>query len=185
MKLIFVRHGKSLYNHERRTQGQVHEASPLLPESITQAKTIGPLLVDKGITHVYVSDLMRAAQTWEAINETLDMEATFDERLRERSRGKLEGILYSELQDDEDFQRSYTDYEHRSHGGESIRDLKERVEGFLAHLSNWHGEEDVVLLVGHGWWYKMFHMVTHNLSLEDALAATPKQNLEIVEIDWA
>ena len=84
-----IRHAKTRWNEERRIQGW--SDSPLSSAGREQAKSWAPALAGWGFGRIVCSDLGRARQTADLINEQLDRPISEDRRLRERDFGELEG----------------------------------------------------------------------------------------------
>ena len=60
-QLILIRHGETLWNTERRMQGQLD--SPLTERGLWQARQLGVRLQSQAFTALYSSDLPRATRT--------------------------------------------------------------------------------------------------------------------------
>jgi len=93
-QLILIRHGETLWNTERRMQGQLD--SPLTERGLWQAQQLGLRLKDEPFTTLYSSDLPRAARTAEQIAIVTGHDILTDERLRERHFGVFEGLTQQE-----------------------------------------------------------------------------------------
>ena len=70
MKFYFIRHGKTLWNLERRFQGASGD-SPLLDESIETLKKLGQYLQEIPFDVIYSSDLPRAITSAQIIQSQL------------------------------------------------------------------------------------------------------------------
>lgn len=68
MEVLFVRHGKTEWNHQKKMQGNVD--IPLSEEGIIHAKKMAEKLKNKKIDVAFCSPLSRAKETMEIINET-------------------------------------------------------------------------------------------------------------------
>lgn len=92
-KLICVRHGKTDWYVEKRTQGW--SQNPINAVGACQmAETCRQLAKNHlKIEHFYSSDLSRARMSAEILNLRLKMNVVYDKNLRERSSGTLEGVL--------------------------------------------------------------------------------------------
>lgn len=100
--LTFVRHGETSYNKEGILQGQAID-SHLSDTGRQQAEAAGLYLKDVTFTNVYVSDMLRAQQTAEAIlkqnNSCSDLQIKSYSLLKERSFGIAEGRQMNELEE--------------------------------------------------------------------------------------
>lgn len=133
--LIFVRHGQSQSNLEKRFSGQ-HD--PKLTElGHLQAEATANYLQDLGIEKIYSSDLARAYETAEHTAFRLGLEIIPSTRLREINAGDWEGKLYTTLMEEfpEGYHRWLTDLG-RAHpeGGESVQELNARVRAEIKRI---------------------------------------------------
>ncbi|MDO5727944.1 MAG: histidine phosphatase family protein [Bowdeniella nasicola] len=98
-RVIFVRHGQTDHNVQRRVQGSID--IPLNSTGIQQAadaaKALASWLADQCVT-VISSPLIRAFATASSIATALGVQVVTDERLRERGFGRFEGMNAAELQ---------------------------------------------------------------------------------------
>ena len=135
MRLYILRHGQTDYNKEGIFQGQ--NDIELNEEGIRQAKTAAKSLKDIKFDKVYVSPLKRALQTAKIVT---DNELEVDNRIIERSFGKLEG------------KKTIPDYEKRieEFGIETLEDLEKRVECFLSVVFQKYKGNENILVVTHG-----------------------------------
>ena len=88
LQVYLVRHGETVWNAERRIQGQ--SDSPLTEKGEQQAHQVGERVKHLGITHVIASDLGRTRRTAEIIADACGCTVTLDPRLRELNMGVLE-----------------------------------------------------------------------------------------------
>ncbi|NBI30487.1 histidine phosphatase family protein [Chengkuizengella marina] len=90
-----VRHGVTDWNQQRIIQG--HKDISLNEEGREQAAALGERLVDNQWDIILSSDLSRAKETACIIAKRLNLEiSSYDERLRERHLGALEGLSYED-----------------------------------------------------------------------------------------
>lgn len=149
-RFTLIRHGQTAWNVERRWQG--HAAVPLDSEGQQQADALGKYLVGTQYDRIYSSDLLRTRQTAHIINQHLDLELSFDRRLREIDVGEWQGITHQELQE-WDAKRLFAVFEDRETaripGGESYADLADRGCAALYDYARIHNGENL-LIVTHG-----------------------------------
>ena len=89
-ELLIARHGQTEWNRLMRWQGGSN--IPLNVVGIRQAQELGKSMLDKGIEHIYSSDLSRAKQTADIVAQVLGIsDVRTDDRLRERYLGRFEG----------------------------------------------------------------------------------------------
>ena len=91
MKLMFLRHGTTMENLERRFLGVTD--SPLCEQGIEDAKKAAKSIAS--VEHIYVSPMLRCKQTANILWP--DAEQTVIDELRETDFGPFEGKKHSEL----------------------------------------------------------------------------------------
>ena len=123
------RHGQTVWNAERRFQGQ--SDIPLNEVGQAQAGRAARLLAALRPDLIVASDLSRAAQTAAPLSRLTDLEVTLDKDLRERSGGRWEGLTDTEI-------RTRYPAEHASWtppDGEPSALVAERVAGALLRVA--------------------------------------------------
>ncbi len=148
--IIFVRHGETLWNKERRYQGQ--QDSPLSPAGLIQAEKVGQFLRNRSIQAVYSSDLKRAQLTAESIAKHHQLSPVIDPRLREMSFGVWEAktreqvkLEYPDLWE----ARGQDALRTRIPGGELPLEVVQRFQDFLdAQVPRAFGK--TIVVVSHG-----------------------------------
>ncbi len=95
-RLIFVRHGLTIWNYEFRYQG--HTDIELSNEGIAQAKALQKRLSTEDPAAIYSSDLRRAWQTAQIIAEAFGLPVKLLPELREINFGVWEGLTYPDLE---------------------------------------------------------------------------------------
>jgi len=93
-KIILVRHGESIANAKKMSQGKQDEwiDTHLSEKGVEEAKKVALRLKKEKIDIIYSSDLKRAVETAEEINKFHNVQIKFDDRLRD--------ILNDELLED-------------------------------------------------------------------------------------
>jgi len=140
--IYLLRHGETLWNRERRIQGQ--RDSPLTTRGCAQARALGRLLagelVDPAACRLVSSPLGRAWQSAVLVAEALGLEPVaidHEPRLMELSFGAWEGLLWDEVagRDPDGWRRRAADKWHYvAPGGESYADLTARAGAWLAEV---------------------------------------------------
>lgn len=144
--LHLVRHGQSEWNLAGRLQGQVSEV-PLTRLGLEQAHAAARTLAGRTIAAVHSSDLLRARQTAEVVAAALGLPVLLDAELREQGYGALEGLPSADVLAAAPY--DFADPDGRAPGGESIREVYDRVGRRLAsYARRYEGCECV--LVSHG-----------------------------------
>ncbi len=95
MRIGFIRHGRTAWNKEGRSQGILD--IPLDQAGVAEAHMLAKRLCKEKWDVLYSSDLRRAKQTAEIIRKYIkNIDIHWDERLRERDSGKTAGTTEEE-----------------------------------------------------------------------------------------
>lgn len=148
--LVFVRHGETESNAEKRFMG--HLDSPLSAFGRRQASAVAARLSRTHVDAIYASDLGRAAATAAKIGTACNLPVVYDVRLRERHAGIFQGLTHTEAR--KKFPIDYAETENPSPEsaipcGESAVDVRTRFLPFLDEVCQHHAGQTVVL-VTHG-----------------------------------
>lgn len=148
---VLVRHGETDWNREKRMQGWA--PTELTDRGRKEARSLGPALTQRyDFDHLVASDLTRCRETAALLTQGgVEPEPVFERGWRERGLGVLQGLERGEF-----FERfpAHSDacgtlcIEERPEGGESLREVCERVEKNWRTLCERTGE--TVLVVTHG-----------------------------------
>ena len=174
MKIYLVRHGqcdsnvKQIYNY-------INE--DLNKKGIEQAKELSKQINDIDYDIVISSPLIRAKHTAEIIN-VKNKQIIYDERLREREHGSLEGQSV-EVTDREDYWNFFTDQKYGTE--ESIPHLFERVKDFLDELKE--KGYNSVLIVAHSGVSKAFYAYFNGIPEDGKFLNLGLKNTEVKEYD--
>lgn len=176
MKLFIVRHGETDWNAQHIAQG--HTDIPLNAHGIEQAERLRDTLKQRGLKFnaVYSSPLERVHRTAEIITSN-QYDIIFDERLKERNLGDLEGTSFPSWEslgvDLFDLRLNSTAF-----NVEPIRDFHNRVAEFIADLRRKHAPNDQILIVTSNGFIRRFHLITSQSSTMSEIS-----NGELVECD--
>lgn len=149
MILYLVRHGESLYNAERRIQGQTDIG--LSPLGHQQAAALAAAFAELPIDAIYASPLRRAMETAAPIAAALKLPVQTDDRLKEIHAGIFQGLLWDEIEQqapEEARLWRQQDPDFVIPGGESRRALMHRGQAVLEAIRE-AGQPQVVV-VAHG-----------------------------------
>ena len=91
------RHGETLWNQDRRLQGQLD--IPLSDTGLRQARAMIQLLHELELNAIYSSDLMRAYSTAVVLADALSLPLHQHAGFREVHQGQAQGRLVSEIDD--------------------------------------------------------------------------------------
>ena len=136
MRLVLWRHGQTIWNAERRFQGQTD--IPLDETGQAQAERAARLLAALRPELIVSSDLSRAASTAGALARLTGLEVVLDKDLRERHGGGWEGLNDAEI-------RARYPAEHASWSppdGEPSPVVAERVAAALQRIADRLAEDD-------------------------------------------
>ena len=165
-RVIAIRHGETAWNADARLQGQIDIA--LNDTGQRQARRVADALADADISALYSSDLLRAAQTAQAIAARCGLVLTTDAGLRERGFGIFEGHTWADLE------RRWPDQARRwrereadfsPEGGESLSSFYTRCIACATHLSARHPGETIAL-VAHGGVLDCLYRAATRISLQ-------------------
>lgn len=166
-QLILIRHGETLWNTERRMQGQLD--SPLTERGVWQACRLGERLQALPFAALYSSDLPRARLTAQRIADITGHTIINDARLRERHFGLFEGLTRAEMEthDPDHYTRFMSrDPHYVVPGGESPAGFFARCCTVLEELAARHAGDTIAI-------------VTHGLVLDAAYRAATGLALEV------
>ncbi len=150
MNIYIVRHGETDWNREGIYQGQTDTS--LNEKGRDDAKKLAAALSKIRFSCIYSSDLKRARETAEIINESLNLPVFYTRNLREMDFGRWTGISVFDMEKiDPDLFRRWQDnpWDISPPGGETFRELTERVVDTIEEISNKHRDENI-LVVSHG-----------------------------------
>ena len=149
-KLFIARHGETVWNKEGRIQG--HTDVVLSEQGLKQARSLAQRLKSVPFDAAYASDLSRASQTAGVILEGRNLPVSPTASLREYHKGAFEGMTEPELR--ARFPDEYPGYiakdlDYAPDGGESTRQVSDRMTTAIIDIKDRH-LDDNVLVVGHG-----------------------------------
>jgi probable phosphoglycerate mutase len=172
--IILARHGRTVFNETGRYQGACD--SPLTPLGFEQARKVGALVraLVQGDVTLWSSPLGRAVATAEIIKDVarLRCDLTLDDRLREVSLGRWDGLTDEEIEDLDPGAcdgASRFDWFFRAPDGETFDHAEARLRDWLGEVDAQPGSHVVV---------------SHGLSgriLRGAYAGLPKS--ETIKLD--
>jgi broad specificity phosphatase PhoE len=150
-EFVVVRHCQSTWNLEGRCQGNIVEPE-LTPLGRRQARRSARKLRKFHFDHVYSSDQIRTYETGRIIAASMGKRTVLtDSRLREMFQGAWQGKLYKDIK--AEWGELYAAFQANPlqadpPGGETIRDVAQRVSDSLNDLNRkYNGER--VLVVSH------------------------------------
>lgn len=175
--LYFVRHGQTEWNAIARMQGQWN--SNLNERGRGHADVNGQMLKALDIDALYVSPLDRTRQTAEIINQYLNLEPVFDERIMEWDCGDWSGEMYAEIRVkwEKEWQALEADrFNYRAPNGENYPDMFERSAPFVEELLKTDAKN--IAIVSHGMIGKV--MVAYLMEYDPAQTLSIHQENDMV-----
>ncbi|MFO7927343.1 histidine phosphatase family protein [Natronomonas sp.] len=151
-RVVAVRHGETDWNRNGRMQGWA--PVPLNETGRKQARTVGRWLAESyEVDRVLASDLLRTRETTDLLLDSVgDRSVSFESAWRERGLGIYQGLSYDDVESRFPnyglSETAYRETEATPEGGESFREVKERVVGRFEELGG--GDDETLLLVTHG-----------------------------------
>ena len=142
--IYLVRHGKTEWNSKGWVQGI--QDSPLTVEGILTSKRVG-LILRELVSEDYVmfcSTLRRAEHSAELISDSYTPNGViYSPMLVERNLGRWEGKPL--IEDTDEFRLYSKDkYNYKDHGGESYKEVEQRLRKFVSFISGF--ESDIVIV---------------------------------------
>ena len=182
-KFYIIRHGESLGNKKNIFLG--HTDLGLTEKGHAQAELTGDYLKDMPIDKFYSSDLKRAYETCKHISDKKGMNITTHKGLREIFAGEWEGKSFDLLWD------TYPSYKIWINdisnvccdGGESVHELKERVENTFVELAEANPGK-TLCVVTHATPIRIMSTVFRNLDLSFVSDIGWVSNASITEVTY-
>jgi len=151
MRLVFARHGQSLWNEVRRFQGGADVELSALGRR--QAEALGRAVRGRRLAAAYVSPLRRAFETATIALEGTRVPLVPVDELRELSLGEWEGCTVDEVsaRDGDPYRRWVrAPLDCPPPGGEALPEVCGRVLRAIDRIARAHPNGDDVLVVAHG-----------------------------------
>ena len=148
-EVLFIRHGQTNFNTERRLQGAM--PVPINDCGVQQAYALAKHLRTLPIDAIYTSPRLRAKGTAQIVADVLKLQAIEDERLAEIAFGIFEGHTFAEVE--QRFSDAFLKWEsgyrrYRVPNGESRLDVQLRMESAWDDIVSAAGSKTVAI-IGH------------------------------------
>jgi probable phosphoglycerate mutase len=177
MKILFCRHGETLWNQQGRLQG--HLDSELSVQGVQQARQLGAALTSYKPCLMMTSDLGRAALTAELANESLNIAIQASPLLRERCFGELQGLHRGESKHLwQAYEQRFNTNDMAVQHAESAAEVLNRVKRFLTSISEL--DFDTLIVICHGEWLRILQNSVHGLAPWSDQLPLPN-NCQIIE----
>lgn len=184
-RMIFVRHGESLGNLNRRFYG--HTDGELTDRGRAQARMTAEHLRNTHIDTAYASDLKRAYETGKIVAEPHGLTPIPDTELREIYAGDWENLVFEEIAEKypKGFQEWITDIgSSRPDGGESVAELYERINKEVWRIAE-ENEGKTVLIAIHATPIRVLacYWMGEDVKGAQKLGWVPNASVSIVDYD--
>lgn len=150
-RMIIMRHGESEKNIDDIWDDS-HDAYPLTPQGIEQARTAGEQLESMNLDVIITSPVLRARQTAELVAERTGAKVIVDDRLAEINSGSWDGKTYTQVKESRDaYDALDIDAKYdmpRGETGESWHEFNDRIGGVYQELLETY-KGKTILCVGH------------------------------------
>lgn len=153
MKVIFARHGETVFGKENRFEGLSN--SPLTQKGKTQAENLAEFCKKEKIKKIYSSPLGRARETAFEVSKVCGLEVIFLDELKEACYGEWDGEQKSKIKHqkskiwkerEKDLFRFVHPGSFNKHKGESYEQLVNRLKPFFEKMK---GEVRNTVVVSH------------------------------------
>lgn len=174
-----LRHAQTLWNRERRIQGQWD--SELTRQGLAASQELAPRLVGLSLARILASDLGRAKSTAGVLNLVLRLPVTLDRRLREQHFGEWTGKYWRDVPADDLAAAEAAGWQFHPPGGESRADVRSRAEHALIDAARANAGRNV-LVVTHQGVVKavLYHLLGRAYSPDEPPAFDPNRLQQVV-----
>ena len=178
MKLYAIRHGLTDSNMQVIYNGSLDE--DINEIGITQAEETRKLMGDREYDVIFCSPMLRAKHTCEIINDRAKL-VIYDERLRERTLGRLDG---KNLEKEGFSKKIFFDYNYQSDDEvfEDLPTLFKRVHEFLDEVIR-NNKDKNILIVAHGGVLRAIYFYFNEIPDNGDLSIYVPKNCEIDEYE--
>lgn len=182
MRIFLVRHGKDDGNYRGGWS-----LVPLTEEGKTQVKKLAEFLNTQkdyyNIEKIISSDLERARQTTNIINEKLNVNVEFTERLREMNNGKIAGML------NKDVEKIYPGLyyntlriDERYPGGESPIEFHDRIIKDFKDIVKENKNHNNIMIVTHSGVINIIYRYINNMEWSNKIKSIKVSNASIYSL---
>ena len=140
--IYIVRHGETSWNAYKILQG--HKPIELNSKGREKARYLAEKVKSLEFSKIISSDLLRAQETAEILNEQVHKEIIYDARLRSVDYGNLEGRYIPDISQEEWAIYNSTP---EKYGAESVESVYKRIKSLFDEIVE---SEENVLIVAHG-----------------------------------
>ena len=176
MKLYAIRHGETDWNVAKIAQGRTD--IELNQNGISQAMMAKEKVQKLSVDFIISSPLKRAAKTAEILADN-KLNVIFDERLKERSFGDIEGNRLESI----DFDKIYnTELNLSIMNIEPVNTMLKRVNSFLSDIKSKYNDK-TILIVAHGGILRALNACVNGIPASKTIESQGYKNCEIREFN--
>lgn len=197
VKLIIVRHGRSISNKEKRFTG--HLDIPLSDEGCCQAESVSKYILENfKVDAIYSSDLSRAYNTVKPLADALGLKISVYKELRETNAGIWQGMLLEDIRNK--YPDDFSAFKERPGffrfiGGESYEDVMKRSVKIITKIAS-DNDGKTVVIATHGGFIRALIVALKQIPLENVqdiplvhnasitLAEADGENIEFLDIGF-
>lgn len=167
MEIYIVRHGTTIWNEKKRTQGRVR--NKLSKNGIIEVLAIAEKLKDVGFDYIFCSPLLRAVQTANIINKFHNIKLIKDERLTDIDQGIFTGRYFNSLTNEELILKKAKS---KSCKMETLEEMYYRVKPFFDEIVEKHQDKTILIVTHSGVASFLEKMITNNYYNEEIFNRT-------------
>ena len=159
----FLRHGQTDWNVAGRFQG--HTDIPLNEAGLAQARAAAEALAACRIDLIVASPLIRARKTAEIVAEQLQRPLLFDDELKERHFGSLEGLIVNDVKAQFGLKPHERLVRHLPADAEQWQETGTRTVRVIGRWLDRHPDQ-ALLFVAHSGLFDALHEITFGARIE-------------------
>lgn len=184
MRIIFVRHAESENNAKDRDK-LVNFDTELTEKWHKQAELLAQYIATKAPDYILSSPRVRSLQTAQYIAEAAGLDVHIAEDLQERKRGDRGGYTREDVKwilNEMDIEERYT---YTPHGGESWKDMEQRLLKELDAIV--HSEKECIVIVTHKWCLRalMRLLLQGDLTEHEQFGVAMASCSVVTYVDWS
>ena len=178
-RILITRHGQTKQNVDGTIQGKEH--GNVNEKGFEQIKSLIRRLDKEKITRIISSDVPRCRITTEKILKEIDVPVEYTNLIREKDNGILIGKNHKEVNWDN---LEGTFETRKAEGGENLIEVRERGKKFFNEfLKKYNRTDEVILMVSHGAFLKIFIGDLLGMSLKDSIFKLFTEHCSLTELE--
>lgn len=141
MNLYIMRHGRTIWNERKITQGRIHNRLSAI--GIKTSEECAKALKEVNFDYIFCSPLLRAVQTANIINRYQNKKVIKDERITDIDQGYFTGKYFNQLSEKE---LKIKESKDKAYGMESFAELYVRVKNFYNFLKQNYLNKTILII---------------------------------------